>query len=129
MKPILYLLLLAAIYLTGCSSINTNYQTITPKAAVEKLQNDKMVVLLDVRTPEEYAEKHIQDSLLIPDYDIDLEIERQIPNKDTEIIVYCRSGNRSKKVANKLLSIGYKNVYDLGGINNYPYSEDVVRNS
>ncbi|MFV0551083.1 MAG: rhodanese-like domain-containing protein [Anaerorhabdus sp.] len=128
MKIVSKLTIITLLFITGCSTTPTTYKTISVKDAQAKMTTSEDVVLLDVRTPEEYEEKHIQGSILIPDYDIKTEIETQIPNKDTTIIVYCRSGNRSRNVANKLITMGYKDVYDLGGINNYPYTEDIVTN-
>lgn len=97
------------------------YQTMTPAEAKSILESDKDVTLLDVRTLEEYKEKHIEGSLLIPLNILEQQIQKEIPNKNQKIIIYCRSGNRSKTAANILLEMGYKNVYDLGGINSWPY--------
>ncbi|MEG0177140.1 rhodanese-like domain-containing protein [Anaerorhabdus sp.] len=126
MKILSKLTIITLLFITGCST--TTYKTISADDAKDKMTTSENVVLLDVRTPKEYEEKHIQGSILIPDYDIENEIETQISNKDTTIIVYCRSGNRSRNVAHKLTSMGYKDVYDLGGISNYPYIEDIVTN-
>ncbi|MEG2329891.1 rhodanese-like domain-containing protein [Anaerorhabdus sp.] len=128
MKILSKLTIITLLFITGCSTTQTTYKTVSAKDAQAKMTTSEDVVLLDVRTLEEYEEKHIQGSILIPDYDIETEIETQIPNKDTTIIVYCRSGNRSRNVANKLITMGYKDVYDLGGINNYPYTENIVTN-
>ena len=97
------------------------YQTMTPEEAKSILESDKDVILLDVRTIEEYKEKHIEGSILIPLNILEKEVEKEIPKKNQKIIIYCRSGNRSKTAANILLEMGYTNVYDLGGINSWPY--------
>ncbi|SET64483.1 Rhodanese-related sulfurtransferase [Natronincola peptidivorans] len=97
------------------------YQVIKPADAKTMLEQSKDVILLDVRTKEEHQEKHIGGSLLIPLSSLEKEAEKKLPNKEQTIIVYCRSGNRSKTAVNLLLSLGYKNVYDLGGINSWPY--------
>lgn len=128
MKLVRKLALFSLLFITGCTSTTNGYKTISPKDAKEKMTTFENVVLLDVRTPDEYNEKHIQGAILIPDYDIETTIASQIPNKDTTIIVYCRSGYRSRTSANKLINMGYKNVYDLGGINSYPYTEDIITN-
>jgi len=96
------------------------YRVITPLDAKTKLE-DKSVILLDVRTMEEYRQAHIPGSILIPVDELQGKIEDKFPNKEQGIIIYCRSGNRSKTAANMLLKMGYKNVYDLGGIINWPY--------
>ncbi|MCC5912361.1 MAG: rhodanese-like domain-containing protein [Clostridiaceae bacterium] len=97
------------------------YQKMSPQEAKVQLEEDKDIVLLDVRTREEYQEKHIEGSTLIPLNVLETEVRTKIPNKEEKIIIYCRSGNRSKTAANLLLSMGYKHVYDLGGINSWPY--------
>ncbi len=97
------------------------YEKITPPQAKEKLKEKKSTVLLDVRTPEEYAQGHIPKSKLLPLNLLKQKIESVVSDKDKEIIVYCRSGSRSKGAVNSLLKMGYKNVYDLGGIINWPY--------
>jgi len=97
------------------------YQKISPEEAKNKMELDEDVLLLDVRTEQEYKEKHIPRSILVPVDQISMSIEKVITDKNKEIIVYCRSGNRSKSAVNKLLKLGYTNVYDLGGINNWPY--------
>jgi len=97
------------------------YQKISPEEAKNKMELDEDVLLLDVRTEQEYKEKHIPGGILVPVDQISMSIEKVITDKDKEIIVYCRSGNRSKSAVNKLLKLGYTNVYDLGGINNWPY--------
>lgn len=99
---------------------NEGYRTIDPAEAKVKIE-DKKVVLLDVRTIEEYKESHILKSVLIPLNELQGKIEGIIPNKDQEIIIYCRSGNRSKTASTMLLKMGYENVYDLGGIIDWPY--------
>lgn len=101
-----------------------DYQQITPEEAVEKMAGEDDVVLIDVRTQEEYDTGHIEGSLLIPLDVIAEDIETAVADKETEIIIYCRSGNRSRTAATILLELGYQNVYDLGGINDWPY--DVV---
>ena len=97
------------------------YKTISPKEAKKRLEAEKGIVLLDVRTPAEYAQKHIPKSTLIPVDMLQNKVQSQISNKETTIFIYCRSGNRSRMGAKMLIDLDYKNVYDLGGIINWPY--------
>ena len=69
----------------------------------------------------EYAEGHIADAVLVPNETIGDEAPAELPNKDAILLIHCRSGNRSRTAANKLLKIGYQNVYDFGGLNTWPY--------
>ena len=78
-------------------------------------------ILLDVRTVEEYAERRIAGAVLIPDNEISSRAEAELPDKSMLILVYCRSGARSERAANALIGMGYKNVYDIGGIIDWPY--------
>lgn len=94
---------------------------ITPQEAKERMDNEKGIILLDVRTKEEYMEGHIKDALLIPVDDLEQEAEENLKDKDAVIFVYCRSGNRSATAADMLAKLGYSNVYDLGGIKYWPY--------
>lgn len=114
--------------LVGCTNSSAGYQKITPVAAQNQLIDSPETILLDVRTLEEYNELHIEGALLIPSTEIKDRIETQIPDKSTPIIVYCRSGNRSKKASEQLISMGYRHVFDLGGIQSYPYKENLVSN-
>lgn len=79
---------------------------------------DDGAVLIDVRTLAEYNATHLDDAINIAVDVIDEQIEEKVPDKDTKIIVYCRSGSRSATAAKTLLDKGYKNVYDLGGMDN-----------
>lgn len=78
-------------------------------------------MLLDVRTPEEYAEGHIEGALLLPHTELAARANAELPNTEIPIFVYCRSGNRSKTASLQLLGMGYTEVYDFGGINSWPY--------
>ncbi|OFI06977.1 thiosulfate sulfurtransferase PspE precursor [Clostridium acetireducens DSM 10703] len=99
----------------------TLYKTISPEKAKEKISSNKNIIILDVRTKKEYRKEHIPNSVLIPLNILDREVENKIPNKDSTIFVYCRTGNRSKSASNILIKKGYMNVYDLGGIEKWPY--------
>lgn len=106
-------------FLVGCSSTESNTEVISYIEAKEKIINEG-AILVDVRTKDEYNTKHISGAVLLTLDTIDEETTADIvDNKDTPIIVYCQSGNRSSQAQSKLESLGYKNVYDLGSINNW----------
>ncbi len=109
------ILILAILVITMLTSDNgkANYIKITGEEA-EALINEGAEIV-DVRTNSEYMEKHIKEATNLP---LD-QIETISLDKDQAIIVYCRSGSRSKEAANKLISMGYQKVYDLGSINNW----------
>lgn len=86
--------------------------------SIIKTENLQDYVILDVRTSEEYKEGRVPNSKLIPDFEIN-RVETEIPNKDTFVFVYCRSGNRSRSAVLKMNAMGYTNVYDVGGIYDY----------
>ncbi len=98
-----------------------SYQTISPQAAKERIDSGDAIVLLDVRTQSEYEEKHIPGAILIPNETIGKTPLEQLPDLDAEILIYCRSGNRSAQAAKKLAAAGYTNVSDVGGIQDWPY--------
>ena len=85
---------------------------------------DSTYILLDVRTEQEYKEKRIPGSVLIPDYELAQRAETELPDKRQVIFVYCRSGRRSEEAARKLVALGYNHVYDFGGINDWPYETE-----
>ena len=116
--------LLIVIVLSGCTATKEEnkimYNKITAEEAKEMIDTQE-VIILDVRTQEEFIEKHIEDALLIPDYELEKLAESKLPDKNKKILVYCRSGNRSKTAARLLIDMGYTDVYDFGGIINWPY--------
>ena len=115
MKKVIIILLF--VLLSGCSSDNGDL--ISYIDAKEKIINNG-AVLIDVRTSDEYNSDHIQGAVNIDVNDMDLDsIEEVISNYDTEIIVYCESGNRSSEAVKILNDLGYNNVYDLGSIDNW----------
>lgn len=103
------------------TSEDTGYKKLDVSDAKEMIDNNPDVIILDVRTDEEYLEKRIPDSVLLPDFEIAEKAEAELPNKDATILVYCRSGNRSKSAVMELIEMGYTNVYDFGGIIDWPY--------
>ncbi len=100
------------------------YEQITPAEAKALMDTEKEFIVLDVRTEEEYNEGHIKGAILIPDYEIGEKAENILTDKDKLILVYCRSGRRSKNAASELVELGYTNVKEFGGIIDWPY--DIV---
>ena len=132
------LLFLLGVMLTGCaanpasqivpqdelpvtSASMAEYRKITAEQAMERMNEAAPWILLDVRTEEEFNEEHIEGAILIPDHEISSRIESEIPDKDIIIFVYCRSGRRSANAAYEMVNMGYTNVYDFGGIIDWPY--------
>lgn len=118
------LILLTALLLCGCGAKETKepaYMNITPAQAKELMDTEENYVILDVRTQEEYAESHIPGAILIPDYEIAETAETILKDKDQLILVYCRSGRRSKLAAQELEKLGYTNIKEFGGITQWPY--------
>lgn len=99
---------------------NKGYLTLTPEAAKARLEGNPDVILLDVRTQEEYDGGHIPGAVCFPNEDIQPELPLPF-EKDAEILVYCRSGRRRAEAAGKLADMGYTNVADFGGIQDWPY--------
>lgn len=145
-KTILIILLgwLLLILLTSCSAVDqadhstaeenatgaveeegieqAEYIKLTPEEAKDMIDNND-VIILDVRTEEEFRQGHIEGAILIPDYDLDKLAGEKLPDKDATILIYCRSGNRSKLASHFLIGMGYRNVYDFGGILDWRYGE------
>ena len=96
------------------------YRKITAEQAYEMMSTQE-VVIVDVRTQSEYDEGHIQNAVLIPNETIGNEPPSNLPDKNAVILVYCRSGRGSEEAARKLVNLGYVNVYDFGGINDWTY--------
>ena len=98
-----------------------SYVNITAQEAKELMDGEEGYVILDVRTEEEYAQGHIPGAILIPDYEIEQKAEKILTDKDQMILVYCRSGRRSKNAAQTLLELGYTDIREFGGIIDWPY--------
>jgi len=97
------------------------YRRITAEQAKAKMDDGESYTLLDVRTEEEFRERRIGGAALIPDDEIKTRAESELPDKSALILVYCRSGRRSANAAHELVEMGYANVYDFGGIIDWPY--------
>ena len=126
MKRIAFLLFALLLLLTGCggNSADGSYQQITQEEAKEMMDTQE-VIILDVREQDEYDDGHIPDAVLLPVGTIDEDTAAEvISRKDSVVLVYCRSGNRSKTASSTLAELGYTNVYEFGGINTWPYETE-----
>lgn len=115
-------LLVLALVLTGVTNFapkTTGYRQVTTAEAVNIMQTEENYVILDVRTAQEFASGHIPGAVLLPNETIGTEDIPLLPDKDQLILVYCRSGNRSKQAAEKLAQLGYTNIVEFGGINSW----------
>ena len=115
--------LLSLLLLAGCAApvdSEASYQQISMDEAIAIMESESDYIILDVRTTEEFADKHIPDAINIPNETIGTEDIPELPNKDQLILVYCRSGNRSKQASEKLAALGYTNIVEFGGINDWP---------
>ena len=112
---------LAIFVLAGCSkeTAENSYKQISMDEAVTMMAEETDYIILDVRTPEEFAEKHIPNAINVPNETIGENEIPELPRKDQMILVYCRSGNRSKQASEKLVKLGYTNIYEFGGINDW----------
>ena len=116
--PIILIVLLAAVFITRK---NSGYKSISQKEAKAMMDNGGVVVL-DVREQSEYDSGHIKGAVLLPLGTINADTAaKAVGSKDTAVLVYCRSGNRSKKAAAVLAKLGYTAVYEIGGITTWPY--------
>ena len=115
-------ILLSLFGLTACDGENNNtYEQITAKQAKTIMDTERDYIIIDARTTEEFAEGHIENAILIPEYEIADRAEKELPDKDQLILVYCRSGRRSKIASEELVKLGYTNVKEFGGIIDWPY--------
>ena len=116
--PLLFLLLLS-----GCgksSGTEANYRQVSMQEAINIINTQTGYVILDVRTQAEYETAHIPGAICIPNESIGAEAPAALPDKGQMILVYCRSGNRSKQASEKLAKLGYTNVLEFGGIRDWP---------
>ena len=108
--------------LAGCTASNeqeNSYRQISMDEAVTMMEEESGYIILDVRTPEEFRERHIPNAINIPNETIGSEDIQELPDRDQLILVYCRSGNRSKQASGKLAELGYTNIVEIGGINDW----------
>ena len=102
------------------------YVSITAEEAKKIMDEETGYLILDVRTKEEYDEGHIPNSVLLPNETIDEDVSDILPDKDQKILIYCRSGNRSKQASQKLADLGYTDLIEFGGIVDWPYEIEVI---
>ena len=128
MKKVLiigFAVLFCGLTLVACSKAESKkentFEQITPAEAKALMDSESGYVILDVRTEEEFNEAHIEGAVLIPDYEISAKAESILTDKEQLILVYCRSGRRSKNAAKELATLGYTNVKEFGGIIDWPY--------
>jgi len=116
-------LLLSLLLLAGCAvpvEQEVSYRQISMDEAITMMKEEKDYIILDVRTVEEFSDKHIPGAINVPNEAIGTENVPELPDKDQLILVYCRSGNRSKQASEKLAALGYTNIVEFGGINDWP---------
>lgn len=126
MTMVLFVLCLSMLFV-GCTDaeqeeqVMISYEQISQEEAKALMESETDYVILDVRTEEEFAEGYIAGAILIPDYAIKEKAESMLPDKNQLILVYCRSGRRSKLAASELVTLGYTNVKEFGGIIDWSY--------
>ena len=115
------LIILVILFLAGCSQevSKAGYKQISTEEAVTMMSEEANYIILDVRTPEEYESGHIKDAINIPNEIIGSNEIAELPDKGQLIMIYCRSGNRSKQAAEKLVKLGYTNIVEFGGIDTW----------
>ena len=125
---VLIIFIIAITSFAGCTSQKetsvSSYEKITATEAKDMMDENSDIIILDVRTEEEFNSGHVEGALLIPDNEISDTAEDKLKDKSATILVYCRSGRRSALAANDLVKLGYSNVYDFGGIIDWKY--DIV---
>ena len=113
-------IILSALMFTGCAGTSNNqtntYRQITMDEAVDMMAQESDYIILDVRRPDEFAAGHIPNAINVPNETIGTDEIPELPNKDQLIMVYCRSGRRSKEASEKLVKLGYTNIVEIGGI-------------
>lgn len=141
LKGLIFLLIISLTLFSSCSgnmnnevsentTANTTENTINNSFTYEQISGEEAkrlmdtetdFIIVDARTEEEFNEGHIEGAILIPEYEISERAEKELPNKDQLILVYCRSGRRSKIASQALADLGYTNVKEFGGIIDWQY--------
>ncbi|MGI5935933.1 MAG: rhodanese-like domain-containing protein [Oscillospiraceae bacterium] len=129
MSRLFLVVLFGLVFLAGCGRNSpaqedekkASFTIITKEEAKKMMDSGQDVIILDVRTQAEYDEGHIPGALLLPNESIGTQEIEDLPDKEQTILVYCRSGNRSKQAAQKLAELGYTSIYEFGGIITWPY--------
>jgi phage shock protein E len=104
----------------GTAPAEPGYKKITALEAKEVMDSED-VIILDVRSRDEYEKEHIQNAVSLPSTEIESLAEEMLPDKNTTILIYCKTGKKSAEAAEKLVKMGYTRVYDFGGIEDWPY--------
>ena len=120
-KFLIMLLACAFPFVCGCSATGSSYEKISGADAKALMDSESGYIIIDARTQSEYDEGHIPGAILIPEYEIADRAEKELPDKKQLILVYCRSGRRSKIAAEELVKLGYTNVKEFGGIIDWEY--------
>ena len=129
-RLIIFMLMLSLFSFASCGgggdnntdeNLSVTYEQISAEEAKSLMDSEKAYIIIDARTEEEFAEGHIEGAILIPEYEIAERAEKELPDKDALILVYCRSGRRSKIASEELTKLGYTNVKEFGGIIDWPY--------
>ena len=116
MKRLFAVLAVLMLVLCGCGG---SYSEITQEEAAQMMQDEPDCLIVDVRRPDEFAEGHIAGAINVPNEEIGEEMPAQLPDTEQVLLVYCRTGRRSKEASQKLADLGYTNVYEFGGINTW----------
>lgn len=114
---VLSLMILSSCGAPGSSSLG--YRQISMNEAVKMMKDEKNYIILDARRPDEFAEGHIPGAINVPNEEIGTAEIAELPDKSQMILVYCRSGRRSKEASEKLVKLGYTNIVEFGGIQDY----------
>lgn len=121
MKRTIPVIIISLLILAGCTTQAEipDYRQVSTEEAAAMMEQEPDYIILDVRTPEEYKEVHIPGAVNIPNELIGKGDIPELPDKDQLILVYCRSGNRSKQASEKLAVLGYTNIVEFGGITDW----------
>lgn len=133
LRAVMIIIICGFLVFIGCANEDNNisketnieYREITPEEVKEKEKNNEEFIILDVRTDEEYKEGHIKGSIHIPVAELEERAIKELKDKNEQIFIYCRTGNRSETASKMLIKLKYKNVYDLGGIYSWPYETEI----
>ena len=119
MKKLIALAIAAITLIFGGCAQASGYRQITQEEAQKIMQSESGYIILDVRTAQEFSGGHIPNAVNVPNESIETETPKELPDKNQMILVYCRSGRRSKQAAQKLADMGYTDVREFGGINTW----------
>ena len=114
---------------TDARSTARGYEEIDGEMANALMESESGYILLDTRTQAEYDERHIEGAIMIPEYEIAARAQSELPDKNQLILIYCRSGRRSKIAAQVLVMLGYTNIKEFGGIIDWKYESKIVTSS